>query len=245
LEELLTNSAEAIRGLTEMRSQLRGQQAEFVGRFNRLDASSKELASKVEAAYTGLLRTLTDEAKDGPRLFSFEPIDPGFLDRPKWISEKFRLTLWCEHSRLPLPALNGEGDKRGVYELILPRDWVVEIAPFLKILASTISLVMPVAASATKLMLDEASYKGIEKQLDFSHKSLDSVLKGGEKAGSWLGRSDAPDLEQGEATQAHGTVLRKLHALLKEKDPSFGDLVRVQNKRHEFLWVHPQFEQEY
>ena len=245
LEELLTNSAEAIRGLTEIRSQLRGQQAEFVGRFNRLDASSKVLASKVEAAYTGLMRTLTDEAKDGPRLFSFEPIDPGFLDRPKWISEKFRITLWCEHSRLPLPALNGKGDKRGVYELTLPRDWVVEIAPFLKILASTISLVMPVAASATKLMLDEASYKGIEKQLDFGHKSLDSVLKGGEKAGSWMGRSDAPDLEQGEAIQAHGAALRKLHALLKEKDPSFGDLVRVQNKRHEFLWVHPQFEQEY
>jgi len=40
-------------------------------------------------------------------------------------------------------------------------------------------------------------------------------------------------------------VLRQLHAWLKEKDPSFGKLVRVQNKRQEFLWVHPQFEKEY
>jgi len=32
---------------------------------------------------------------------------------------------------------------------------------------------------------------------------------------------------------------------LKEKDPSFGGLVRVQNKPQEFLWVHPRFEQEY
>jgi internalin A len=40
-------------------------------------------------------------------------------------------------------------------------------------------------------------------------------------------------------------VLRQLHAWLKEKDPSFGGLVRVQNRRQEFLWVHPKFETEY
>ena len=48
-----------------------------------------------------------------------------------------------------------------------------------------------------------------------------------------------------EAIRAQGAVLRQLHAWLKEKDPSFGGLVRVQNKRQEFLWVHPQFEKEY
>ena len=60
-----------------------------------------------------------------------------------------------------------------------------------------------------------------------------------------MGRSAAPDPEQGEALRAQGAVLRQLHAWLKEKDPSFGGLVRVQNKRQEFLWVHPQFEREY
>ena len=73
----------------------------------------------------------------------------------------------------------------------------------------------------------------------------DSVLKGGEQMGGWLGRGDAPDMEQGEAIRAQGAVLRQLHAWLKEKDASFGGLVRVQNKRQEFLWVHPQFEKEY
>jgi hypothetical protein len=245
LEELLEKSTETLRMLTYVRLQLLEQQAEVIGRFDRLDAGSKELVSKVEAAYTGLMRTLVDEAKEGPRLFSFEPVEPGFFERPKWISEKFRVTLWCEHSRLPLPALNGKGDRRGVYELTLPRDWVVKAAPFLKMLAGTLSLVVPVASSATKLMLDEASYKGIEKQLDLGQKSLDSVLKGGAQAGGWMGRSDAPDLEQGEAIRAQGSVLRQLHAWLKEKDASFGGLVRVQNKRQEFLWVHPQFEKEY
>ena len=76
-------------------------------------------------------------------------------------------------------------------------------------------------------------------------KTLDAVLKGGEKAGAWLGRSDAPNLEQGEAVRAEGAVFRQLQSWLKEKEPSFGGLVRVQNKRQEFLWVHPQFEKEY
>ena len=44
-----------------------------------------------------------------------------------------------------------------------------------------------------------------------------------------------------------GSTLRELHALLKDKDPakSFGGLVRVQNKRREFLWVHSQYRNEY
>ncbi len=161
------------------------------------------------------------------------------------LSNLKRLSIWCEHSRLPLSALNGKDDRRGIYDLDFPREWFVKAAPFFKVLTGTLSLVLPVAASATKLALDNVTYKGIEKELDFGQKSIDSVLKGGEKSGMWLGHSDAPDLEQGEVIQAKGAILRQLHALLKEKDASFGGLVRVQNKRKEFLWVHQQFEIEY
>jgi hypothetical protein len=244
-DELLADFEKVRTELEVIRGQMAGQHARVIGRFAGQDAAIKVLVSKVEAAYDGLMRTLVDEAKEGPRLFSFEPVEPSFFDRPKWISAKFRVTLWCEHSRRPLPALNGEGDKRGVYDLTLPRDWFVKAAPFLKVLTGTLSLVVPVASSATKLVMDEATYKGIEKQLDLGQKSLDAVLKGGEKAGAWLGRGDAPDLEHSEAIEARGSVLRQLQSWLKDKDPGFGGLVRVQNKRQEFLWVHPQFEGEY
>ena len=65
------------------------------------------------------------------------------------------------------------------------------------------------------------------------------------KVGEWMSRSDALNLEQSGTIEANGAELRKLHAWLKEKDPGFGGLVRVRNKRQEFLWVHPQFEKEY
>ena len=245
LEELIGELAGMKAELANVRQLLVAHDGETMNRFAGLNTGQQRLLSKLEDAFLGLMRALVDEAKEGPRLFSFEPVEPGFFDRPKWISAKFRVTLWCEHSRRPLPALNGKGDKRGVYELTLPRDWLVKAAPFLKVLTGTLSLVAPVASAATRLVMDDAAYKEIEKQLDLGQRCVESVLEGGEKAGAWLGRGDAPDLEHGTAIEAQGAVLRQFQAWLKEKDPGFGGLVRVQNRRQEFLWVHPMFEGEY
>ena len=215
-------------------------------RFESLSQDQRKILSKVDEEFASLMQMLTDEAKDGPRLFSFKPVDPKFFDRPKWISTKLQITLWCEHSRQPLPALNPNDKKKGVYELEVSREWFTKAAPYLKILTGTLSLVLPVAASATKLMLDEATYKGIEEELDLGQKSIESTLKGSDLATNLSTESDAPDWQQGEAAiRAQGSILRELHALLKAKDPGFGGLVRVQNRRREFLWVHPQFVDEY
>jgi len=215
-------------------------------RFQSLSQDQRIILSKVDEEFASLMQMLTDEAKDGPRLFSFKPVDPKFFDRPKSISTKLQITLWCEHSRQPLPALNPNDKKKGVYELEVPRKWFTKAAPYLKILTGTLSLVLPVAASATKLMLDEATYKGIEEELDLGQKSIESTLKGSDLATNLSTDRDAPDWQQGEAAiRAQGSILRELHALLKAKDPGFGGLVRVQNRRREFLWVHEQFVEEY
>ena len=55
------------------------------------------------------------------------------------------------------------------------------------------------------------------------------------------GNNITTDEEHGEAQQAQNAILRELHAFLKERDPGFGGMVRVQNTRREFLWGHPQF----
>ncbi|ACC84786.1 leucine-rich repeat protein [Nostoc punctiforme] len=213
-------------------------------RFQVLSQEQRTILSQVDQQFAELMQMLTDEAKDGPRLFSFKPIEPGFFDRPKWISAKFQLTLWCEHARQPLPALNPNDKKKGVYELDLPREWFTKAVPYLRILTGTLSLVLPVAGSATKFILDDTTYKAIEEQLDLGQKSIESTLKGSDMALAGKSKSDASFLE-GDAIRAQGSILRELHTLLKEKDPSFGGLVRVQNKRREFLWVHPQFIDEY
>ncbi|MEJ1464879.1 MAG: COR domain-containing protein [Candidatus Sedimenticola sp. (ex Thyasira tokunagai)] len=245
MEDLLLNFDQVKNSLETIRGELSGQHTQIIGRFDEQDAASRELVSKVESAYDGLIQLLVDDAKEGPRLFSFVPVDPGFWDRPGWVSTKFRVTLWCEHSRLPLPELYGNGSTIGIYEMTLPHDWLIKSAPFLKLLSTTLSLVLPVASSATKLVLDDTAYKGIAEQLDLGQKTFDGVLKGGEKSGAWMGHNDTPDLMQGEAIEANGAVLRRLRFWLNNEDPGLGGLIRVMNKRQEFLWVHPQFESEY
>ncbi len=191
-----------------------------------------------------MLQTFTDEAKEGPRLFSLVPVDPGLLDKPKWTSRKFRLIFWCEHSRLPLSILD-DNKKQGVYDLDFPRDWVIRAAPFFRTLTTALSLILPAAFSGVQLALDDPSFKAIDEQLRFGKDCFDATLKGGKDIGGWLGEDDSTELPQESAMRAEGAVLRQLHVLLKGRDPGFGGLVRVMNKRREFLWVHPQFEGEY
>ncbi len=244
-EALLADFAEVKRALAVIYQKMRQGQTAMMGRLDQLDINDQRLLSRIDDAYDGLLRALTGEAKEGPRLFSLVPVDRSNFNPREWATAKFRLTLWCEHSRLPLPALNGKNSNKGIYEIELTRDWFKEATPFLKVLTGTLSLILPVASSGIKLALDEATYKAIEEQLDFGKDIIDAALGTGEKVGGWLGSRDATSLEDGEAIRARGATLRELHAFLKAKDPSFGGLVRVMNKRQEFLWVHPQFEKEY
>jgi len=244
--ELLLSEFAVVKGeLSKIRPLLVKQQGEVMGRFDRVDVSTQRILSRVDDAYTGLLQILTDEAKEGPRLFSLVPVNRSKFNPKQWTRTKFRLTLWCEHSRLPLPALNGKDSKQGVYEIELTRKWFKKASPFLKVLTGTLSLVLPIASSGIKLALDDAAYKAIEEQLDFGKDVIEASLSGGEKIGEWMGKGDLTDLEQGESIRARGATLRELHAILKDKGPGFGGLVRVMNKRQEFLWVHPQFASEY
>ena len=233
--------------LEAVRVQLSRHERDELKRFRTLDQNDRRLLSQIEDAFADLMHTLTDEAKDGPRLFSLVPVNRKAFNPKQWTSEKFRLTLWCEHSRLPLPVLNkgSDNEQRGVYELEIKRDWVIKAAPFLKVIAGTLSLVLPVASSTVKLALDDASYKTIEEQLDFGQKCIEATVGGSVKVGGWLSSGETSDLEHGAGVRAEGSVLRELHALLKEKDPGFGGLVRVQNKRQEFLWVHERYASEY
>jgi hypothetical protein len=209
-----------------------------------LDQNLRRIMSQVEDAFRGVMQTITDEGKDGPRLFSLEPVKRSTFNPDGWVKKKFRVTLWCEHTRLPLPLLNNNSQE-GVCEFDVTREWFATAAPFLKVLAGTLSLVLPVAASATKLALDEVTYKGLEKQLDFGKNCAEAMLKATDKTADWLIERDGPEVGRTGVLRAHGGVLREFQTWLKKEDPGFGDLRKVLNKQKEFLWVHRDFEKEY
>ncbi len=231
--------------VTQLRSEHQQiMQAQDIG-FDRLNTQLRVLMSQADEQYANLLAWLSDPARDGPRLFSFEPANRAIFDPRGWARERFKLTLWCEHSKLPLPYLNSKDSKKGVYEVEFTREWFEQAAPLLKVVTTTLSLVLPVASAGIKLALEDDAYKNIEKQLDFSKEIIEASLGGGEKVMDWLGKGEAGGLANSEALHAQDATLRQLHAFLREQDPGFGGLVRVQNKRREFLWVHEQFAGEY
>ena len=197
--------------------------------------------------YQKFIQIFTDEAKEGPRLFSFVPVERNRFNPKEWMSAKFRLTLWCEYSHQPLtsPNLNGLNSTKGVYELELTRGWFKKAAPYLKLVTGALSLILPVASSAIKLAMDDNAYKAIENELDFDKEVIDASLSASDKVIDWLADGDSTNLEHGVAVRAENATLREIHALLKQRDPGFGGLVRVMNKRQEFLWVHEKFASEY
>ena len=220
--------------------------------YQEVSSQLKIIMSRSNEQYNILLNTLNDPAKDGPRLFSFEPVDPGFWDKPNWIEQQFRLTLWCEHKRLPLSALNPDGDTRGIYTVKITKEWLKKASPFIKILSITLKLALPIAIPGTKLMNDDSEYKAISEQLEFGVKSATSMLSGSEQMSDWLVEGDDNSMSQEssetiQAIRANGSVLRELHALLREQDSanSFGGLEKVKNKLGETLWVHPKYVSEY
>ena len=52
-------------------------------RYLDLNKNQEKILSLIDQQFDQLMQTLTDEAKEGPRLFSIIPIDPKFFDSPK------------------------------------------------------------------------------------------------------------------------------------------------------------------
>ncbi len=193
-----------------------------------------------------LMNTLTDEAKEAPRLFSLIPVDTKFLDSPAWIEKQFQLILWCEHSRCPLPWLNYKSGnpKAGVYQIAIKQGWLKKAAPWIIPISKALSIGLPALNSAFQLGIDDQTYSQFKENLDLGQKSLEAIAKTSDSI-SQASNEKLYNLEVGELTEARGSILREFQAIIKQKDPGFGGLEKVQTNQGKFLWVHPQFIGEY
>jgi len=212
---------------------LEKQFASIKDKLDVVNANTQRILSQVDKQYADLIQIFTDEAKEGPRLFSLFPLEGNKFNPKNWMRAKFRLVLWCEHSRLPLPAINGMDSKKGVYDLEFDREWFKRAVPYLKFLTGTLSLVLPVMSSTLKVV-DDTAFKTLENQLSLGKNVIDAIAGEGTKLGEVMGAADAEiNLERGVGLRSDGATLRELHALLKavDKTEKFGGLVRVMNKR--------------
>ncbi len=242
IEQLLSNAPSATEAISL--DILMKEFAQVKDKLDIVNDNTKRILSQVDKQYADLIQLFTDEAKEGPRLFSLFPLDGSKFNPKNWVRHQFRLVLWCEHSRLPLPVLNSGDMKKGVYDLEFDQEWFKRAVPFLKFMTGTLSLVLPVASSTLKVANDSLT-KTLQDHLSLGKNVIDAVAGEGKALGEVIGAADSTNLERGVGSRAENATLRELHTLLKAKDPGFGGLVRVLNKRNEFLWVHERFASEY
>jgi hypothetical protein len=185
-----------------------------------------------ESYLQDILKALNDEAANGPRLFTLEDIGGRNALNPAF--RNFEVTLWCEYSRKPLRVLNNSLAS-GVYQVTVPREWLVKAAPWINAMSRLLRVMLPVGFEGVKLEFDDQQWKSVEEAANFSRSSFAASLEFAE-----IGTESFQGAERVREDDPPSAQLRTLHSLIREKDPDFGGLVRVLD-RGRFLWVHPQY----
>jgi hypothetical protein len=195
------------------------------------------VSTRIEEQAQQYLGLLADEGARGPRLFTLEPAErtPGLKSLAQ---QRIRVILWCEHSRRPVHALDGDPAK-GVYTLDIDREWLSRARPLIALTARLLRLGGEFLPSVLKLELEDARWKEVDDGIGLAATTAKELASG---VSGFADRSGAdPALDGGtrfdERTRGE---IRLLHKMLEERDPDFAGLRQVRD-RGRFLWVHSRF----
>ncbi|MEV4344980.1 COR domain-containing protein [Actinoplanes sp. NPDC049596] len=192
-----------------------------------------------------LLEALDDEVRDGPWLAGIDKL-PATVLRPGWTRARLRLSLWCEHARLPLSVLRDDPGA-GVYELEVPRDWLIKAAPYLRVGLALLRTFTPIVGEGLDDVLSDTARQTLGDQLKAAGESLEPMLN---EAASYHVLEAAPGdraasaVAVDRAERPDAAVLRGLQQLIADQDKTFAGLVRVRNHiggRLRYQWVDARF----
>jgi hypothetical protein len=174
--------------------------------------------SEAEERYRNLILALDDQAREGPRLFTIALLGHR-SPLGAVMNHRIQVSLWCEHSRLPVHLLNRDGGPTGMYLVDVPREWLVRAAPWIKATTMIVRALLPVGLLALGAGVSTIAIDAVKSALLASEKALDELA-----ASDGVARDELP---AGNAAAPRPTVddslLRTLHAFLRQRDrPSAG-----------------------
>jgi hypothetical protein len=189
-----------------------------------------EIASTVRL----VLRVVTTEVADCPCLFTLDEVNPSRLTARTGTHDHLRLTLWCEHPDHWHPW------EPATYDLKRPKQWLMSVIPYLRVVVNTLRLVVPVYGAVPGLFLSEHDLKAVAPKLTFMEKLVAAIPKVDPQLDPSI-----PGI--GQLSRAEGAALRTLRALLLEEDKSrfFGDLRRQRTSDGTFVWICPDHHSQY
>ncbi|MET7397179.1 COR domain-containing protein [Dactylosporangium sp. NPDC005572] len=174
------------------------------------------------AAMRSVMRAFDQEVTDCPRLVSIAPTDPAKFDPRRAWQSRWRLALWCEEH-------GSQHEVPPAYTFTRPREWFVDVAPYLRIAVRIVGVVAPIVGGGAKLITDDQTTSNVSALI----KSLGDAVS--------VDATDR-DVDQSGLTRAEGAALRRLRELLLELDPNrgFADLRRVRSPTGQYLWLCPE-----
>ena len=189
----------------------------------------EKLRSQIANNFLNTMKAMASEAKNGPRLFTVEPVD----GRWQWINKKYKLQLWCEAEDCQHPVYDDDG--LGIYEFKMTSEWIAQIAPYANFIVGVMKTLLPMVAPSVNVLFgsgafDQWKYKD---HLSLIQTSLTSVLPEGIKV------HDPGRLKDGVLTEPERSGLLALHSFLRDVDPNQEriGLYRIPTYTGDYAWV--------
>ena len=157
LSQLLTGFSQPVLSLQPELDRLHAEVADVRGGINELKANAADTADTIRR----ILRAVTTEITDCPRLFTLTPQNLSGARRLRLDQRHYRLVLWCEHPGHWHPWLDAS------YVIDQPKDWILHVAPYAALLFKALQLVAPIASAVAGVVLtpDQLQHAQNELQL--------------------------------------------------------------------------------
>jgi len=232
LSVLLTGFSPPALSLRPELDRIHAEVADVQSSVNQLKANAADTADTIRR----ILRAVTTESTDCPRLFTLTPADPAGVADLRPDQRHHSIVLWCEHPGHwhPWPAASYAVDQP-----VVPR-----IAAYAALVFKALRLVLPIASRAKGVILTPDELRHVQDQMRLTTTVI--TMLPGQEAGD---QQDLATPGSGhQITLAQGQAWRAVRSLILERDPgrAFGGVRRVQAPSGEFLWVcprhHPRYE---
>ena len=179
-----------------------------------LHADIERLTSSVDilVVQTGLvvgwlrnvLKVLSLEVSDCPRLFTLSPIGRSGLRHLRPWQRNYRLTLWCEQPGQEHPY------QQATYTFSRPEQWFRQVAPYALLVSKALQLLVPVLGAGVALVLSDSEMQSIKDEIEFTKALVDELPVTTNLDDGLMG--------SGQLTTAQGAGLRAFRSLLFSLD---------------------------
>ena len=207
-----------VRQASERLDQLSNEQ-DLLLSANHSIADNARIAARLASEATDQLRPglaeLSDEGRDGPRLFTIVPaVRAAWRKIPNPTADSYQLTLWCEYPGgfHPIPE--------AMFVLSIPSAWWLQTAPYLRLVARSLRVAVPILGTLPELIFGEAALANLQTDLKLAELVTQELS---EPVPDPLRSAESSALSRGSATgipsQAERGAIAALHALLRIEDP--------------------------